>query len=165
MINSRKETAVDIILKVSENSHGNVRSEVFIKVVAYEHGFCQLFRIKIFPRYPEHRRAFLKVFYKSSCLSLITVMKYLNFHSNGSKLESVTWKFIKNRTPSQVFLKEFYYKCRTSILKIASWWLLLRTTLFWKYSWLAAFPRQLQSIFILKFLNYTYFTFLALTSC
>ena len=83
MINSRKETAVDIILKVSENSHGNVRSEVLIKVVAYEHGFCQLFRIKIFPRYPEHRRAFLKVFYKSSCLSLITVMKYLNFHSNG----------------------------------------------------------------------------------
>ena len=33
-INSPKETAVDIVLDVSENSHGNVYSEVFSKVVA-----------------------------------------------------------------------------------------------------------------------------------
>ena len=31
-------------------------------------------------------------------------MKYLNFCSSGSKLESVTCKFTKSRTPSQVFL-------------------------------------------------------------
>ena len=87
-------------------------------------------------------------------------MKYLNLSSSGSKLESVTCKFTKNRTPSQLFFKEFHYKCRTAILKNASWWLLLRTALFWKYSWMAAFQRQLQSIFILKFLNYTYLYFL-----
>ena len=28
------------------------------------------------------------------------VMKYLNFRSSGSKLESVTCKFTRNRTPS-----------------------------------------------------------------
>ena len=87
----------------------------------------------------------LEVFYKSSCSSLInTVMIYLNFRSNGSKLESVTWKFNKNRTPSQVFFKEFHYKSRTSVLKIASWWLLLGTTFFWKFFWMAASQGQLQ---------------------
>ena len=40
--------------------------------------------------------------YKSSYSVLINaVMKYLNFRSNGSKLESVTYKFTKNHTPSQ----------------------------------------------------------------
>ena len=34
-------------------------------------------------------------------------MKYLNFRRSGSKLESITCKFTKNRTPSQLFLKEF----------------------------------------------------------
>ena len=77
-------------------------------------------------------------------------MKYLNLSSSGSKLESVTCKFTKNRSPSQLLFKEFHYKCRTAILKNVSWWLLLRTTSFWKYLWMAAFQRQLQSIFILK---------------
>ena len=92
-------------------------------------------------------------------------MKYLNLSSSGSKLENVTCKFTKNRSPSHLLFKEFHYKCRTAILKNASWWLLLRATLFWKYSWTAAFQRQLQSIFILKILNYKYLTFLTLTSC
>ena len=39
-MNSWIETAVDIVLEVSENSNGNVCSEYLIKVVAYEHGFC-----------------------------------------------------------------------------------------------------------------------------
>ena len=77
------------------------------------------------------------------------MMKYLNICSNGSKLEIVTWKFTKNHTPSQAFFKEFYHKCRTSILKI-SWWLLLRKTLFWKlyfrtlFTWMAGSERQMQ---------------------
>ena len=36
-INSPKETAVDIVLEVSENSHGNVYSEIHSKVVACQH--------------------------------------------------------------------------------------------------------------------------------
>ena len=36
--NSPRETAVDIVLHVSENSHGNVYSEVFSEAVAYKHG-------------------------------------------------------------------------------------------------------------------------------
>ena len=72
------------------------------------------------------------------------VMKCLNFRSGGSKLESVTWKFTKNRNPSQVFFKEFRYNCRTEILKNTFWWLLLGTTLFWKFSWMAASQGQLQ---------------------
>ena len=34
-------------------------------------------------------------------------MKYSNFRSSSSKLESVTCKFTKNCTPSQVFLENF----------------------------------------------------------
>ena len=60
--------------------------------------------------------------------------KGLNFRSSGSKLESVTCTFAKNRTPSQVFFEGFHYKCRTAILKNTSKWLLLGSTLFWKYS-------------------------------
>ena len=39
---------------------------------------------------------------------------------NGLKLESVTCKFAKNRSPSQLLFKEFHYKCGTAILKNAS---------------------------------------------
>ena len=37
-MSSSRETAVDIILDVSENSRSNVCSEVLSKVVAYQHG-------------------------------------------------------------------------------------------------------------------------------
>ena len=37
-INSPKETTVDMVLDVSEKSHGNVFSEVLSKVVAYQYG-------------------------------------------------------------------------------------------------------------------------------
>ena len=38
LINSIRETAVNILLDVSENSHGNVYSEVLSKVGANQHG-------------------------------------------------------------------------------------------------------------------------------
>ena len=85
------------------------------------------------------------MFSKSSRATLINaVMKYLNFRSSASKLESITCKFTKSRTPSEVVFEEFHYKCRTAILKNASRWLLLGTTLFSKYSSMAASQRQLQ---------------------
>ena len=71
-------------------------------------------------------------------------MKYLNFRSSASKLESITYKFTKSCTPSEVVFEEFDYKCMTAILKNASRGLLLGTTLFSKYSSMAAFQRQLQ---------------------
>ena len=69
---------------------------------------------------------------------------YLNFRSSASKLETITCKFTKSRTLSEVFFEEFHYKCRTAILKNASRWLGLGTTLFLKYPSMAAFQRQLQ---------------------
>ena len=127
---------MNIVLKVWENSHGKVCIEFLIKVVAYEYGFSKKFgkiptaksalkfALKLSPTnmgflnysvlkysldFQNTEKSFLEVFYKSSCSSLInTVMKYLNFRSNGSKLESVIWKFTKNRTPSQVFSKNSY---------------------------------------------------------
>ena len=87
-------------------------------------------------------------------------MKYLNLSSSGSKLESgskLVQSLLKIALRHSYFSKNFTV---TATLKNASWWLLLRTALFWKYSWMAAFQRQLQSIFILKFLNYTYLYFL-----
>ena len=63
----------------------------------------------------------LEVFLKSSRSTLINVvMKYLNFHSSTSKLESIKCKFTKRRTPSEVFSGEFHYKWRKAILKNAS---------------------------------------------
>ena len=53
-------------------------------------------------------------------------------------------KFTKSHTPSEVVFEKFHYKCRTAILKNASRWLLLGTTLFSKYSSMAASQRQLQ---------------------
>ena len=54
-------------------------------------------------------------------------MKHRFFYNSGSKLERVKWKFTKICTPSQLFLNEFYHRCRRAILKNISWWLLLRT--------------------------------------
>ena len=91
-------------------------------------------------------------------------MKYLNFSSSGSNVESVTWKLTKNRNPLQVSFKEFRYKCKTEILKNAFWQLLLGSTLFWKFSIMAASQRQLQrDIFILEILSYKYLTFRTVT--
>ena len=114
----------------------------------------------------KHRSSFLEVFCRSCCSALINVvMKYL-FRNSGSKLESVTWKFTKNCTTSQVFFKEFHHSCKTAILKNVSWWLLLRTNLFWKHSCMAPSQKQLHIRLYIHFRNSgTYFTFLTLTSC
>ena len=95
------------------------------------------------------QKSFLGVLHKSSCPALIKAsMKYLNLISSGSKLKSVTSKLPKGCTLSQLFFKNFHYKCRTLISKNASWWLLLlRATLFWKYYWTTAFQRQLHIYF------------------
>ena len=91
------------------------------------------------------QRSFLEVFFKISRATLINAaMKYLNFRSSASKLESITCKFTKSRSPSEVVFEEFHYKCRTAILKNASRWLLLGTTLFSKYSSMDATQIQQQ---------------------
>ena len=40
---------MDIVLDVSENSHGNVYGKVLSKVVAYQHVVYQFFQIKFSP--------------------------------------------------------------------------------------------------------------------
>ena len=103
----------------------------------------------------KHRSSFLEVFCRSCCSALMLWWN-ITFYSfsaeiwQGSKLESVTCKFTKNCTSSQVFFKEFHHRCRTAILKNASWWLLLRTNLFWKHSCTAASQRRRKHIFILE---------------
>ena len=57
-INSPRETAVDIVLDVLENSYNNFYCEVLSKIAAYQHGVCEPFQIKIFPRFSKHKRAF-----------------------------------------------------------------------------------------------------------
>ena len=101
-------------------------------------------RINIFPRFSEHREAFLRCSTKLVVQLINAVMKYLNFRNSASKLKSISCKFTKTRTPSEVVFEEFHCKCRTAILKNASRWLLLGTTLFSKYSSMAASQRQLQ---------------------
>ena len=48
-INSPGETVEDIVLDISENSHGNVYIEVLSKVVAYNMGFVNSSRLKFSP--------------------------------------------------------------------------------------------------------------------
>ena len=131
---------MDIVLYVSKTSHGKVCSEVLSKVVPCQHEICEWFQNKISYRFSEHRRSFLEVLCRISCSLINAVMKYLNFCSSSSKLESVTCRFTKNLLK---FFKEFLHKCRTAILKKAFWWLLLRITLFQTYSWMAASQGQL----------------------
>ena len=56
----QRETAIDVVLDVLENFHGNDCTEIFSKAVAYQHVFCYLFQIKILPRFPENKGAFLR---------------------------------------------------------------------------------------------------------
>ena len=148
---------VDIVLDVSENSYGNIYSMKFsVKLQPTNMEFVNPSRLKFLPDFPQ--KSFLEVIYKSSCSALINA-EYINFCSSGSKLESITYKFTKIVLCHSNFSKNFTFKCRTAILKNASWWLLLMATLFRKISWMAALGNSWKEI-----LSYTNFTFLTLTS-
>ena len=100
-INSPRETAVDVVLDVSENSRGNVYNMKFsVKLQPTNMEFVNPSRLRFSPDFPQ--KSFLELIYKSTSSELINaVMEYINFRSSGSKLESITYKFTKNRTPSQ----------------------------------------------------------------
>ena len=100
-INSPRETAVDIVLDVSENSRGNVYNMKFsVKLQPTNMEFVNPSRLRFSPDFPQ--KSFLELIYKSICSELIdAVMEYINFRSSGSKLENITYNFTKNRTPSQ----------------------------------------------------------------
>ena len=120
-----------------------------VKLLPANMWFVNYSRLKFSPDFQNTEK--LEVFYKSSRSTLINaVMKYLNFRSSASKLESITCKFTKSRTPSEVVFEEFHYKCRTAILKNASRWLVVGTTLFSKYSPMAASQRLLQRYIYLR---------------
>ena len=63
-----------------------------------------------------------------------------------------------------VIFQKLHYNCRTAILKNASSWLLLITTLLWTFSRMISFQRQLQRYIYLEVLSYTFLTFLTVTS-
>ena len=52
------ETAVDIVLDVSENSQGNVCIEVLSKVIAHQHGFVNYSGLKFSPDFRNTKPAF-----------------------------------------------------------------------------------------------------------
>ena len=100
-INSPRETAVNIVLDVSENSRGNVYNMKFsVKLQPTNMEFVNPSRLRFSPDFPQ--KSFLELIYKSASSELINaVMEYINFRSSVSQLESITYKFTKNRTPSQ----------------------------------------------------------------
>ena len=67
---------------------------------------CEIFKNTYFQQHLRttasilHRSSFLEVFYRSCCSGNIA------FPQQDSKFESVTCKFTKNRTPSQVFFSK-----------------------------------------------------------
>ena len=108
---------------------------------------------KVFLIFLEYRGSFWEMLHKSSC-SAKWWDEMSIFCTWGKKHESVTCKFTKNSTPSQVFFKEFDQKLGTATLKNTSWWLLLRTITFSEHSWIAV--SQSQYTFNLKVLTATY---------
>ena len=67
-------------------------------------------------------------------------MKYLNFRSSGSKLESFTWNLTKNLTLSQLFFKQSLLLVQNSNIKKCIFIAASED----KFSWMAASQRQLQ---------------------
>ena len=65
---------MDIVLDVSENSHGNVYSEVLSKVVAYQYGGLLILPDQNFPQIFRARKSFVDVTSKSSCSALINAV-------------------------------------------------------------------------------------------
>ena len=140
--NGNNKNSCGIVLYVSKIPTGTFAVKFSVKLLPAKMRF--VFWIENLSSFSESRSSFLELLWRSSCSLTNAVVKYLNFCSRGSELESVVCKFTKNCIPSQVFLKEFLHKCRTAVLKNASWWLLLRKSLFCKYSWMAASQGQLQ---------------------
>ena len=105
--------------------------------------FSLCFPIKVFPRFSAYRTRFLEVFYL-----VIQQQLMLWWNTQTSAALFQCWRalhanLLKSHSVTGIF-KEFLHKCRTAILKNATWWLLLRTTLFWIYFWMAPSQRQLQ---------------------
>ena len=86
----------------------------------YSRSFPQL----ISSSFSEHWSSFQEVFHKSSCSAKWCDETQL-FCTSGQNQESVTCKFTKNWTLSQVFFKELNLIFRTALLINTSWWLLL----------------------------------------
>ena len=93
------------------------------------------------------------------------VMKYFNFCSSGSKLESVTWSLLKIAIFHRCFSKNF------AISAEQRYWKMYFHGCFWEQLYFGNFPECLllkdscKDIFILEILSYKYFTFLTVTSC
>ena len=102
LINSPRETAVDIVLHISEDPHGHWT-----------------------------QKRFLEVNYKSSCSALINaVMKYLNFHSSGSELKSRFYSgLLKIALHHKIFSENFTISAKQWYWKVhpdgCFWWQLI----------------------------------------
>ena len=130
-----------------------------IQVLSSE--ICKIFKNTYFEEHVQttaskHRSSFLEVFCRSFCSALINVLIKYSFSA-----AVVQWwralhaSLLKIALHHRYFSKN-YHRCRTAILKNASWWLLLMSNLFWKHSCMAASQRQLQTY--IHFRNsYTYF--------
>ena len=111
--------------------------------------FVNYFGLKFSPDFQNTEKLSRGVLQKQS-FNINAVTKYLNFRSSAAKLESITCKYTKIRTPSEVVFEEFHNKSRTAILKNASRRLLLGTTLFSKYSSMAASQKTTAKINLLQ---------------
>ena len=80
--------------------------------------------------------------YKSNCSAFITaVMKYLNFHSSGSKLESVTCKF--TQIYMQIALRHCSFSKNFTISAKQRYWKMDPDGCFWWKLYSGNFPEWL----------------------
>ena len=124
-----------------EISTGTPALKFSVKLLPANMSFVNYSGLKLSPDFQNTGK--LEVFYKSSLSTLMLWWNIWTFAA-GLKVGDHYSKITKSCTPLKLFFEEFHYKCRTATLKNASRWLLLGTTLFSKYSSMAAFQRQLQ---------------------
>ena len=107
---------------------------------------------------------------QESCSALINaVMKYLNFCSSGSKLETITCKF--TQVYMQITLRHSKFSNNFTISAKQKYWKMDLDGCFWWKRYSKNFPEWLllkdscKDTFILEIITYKYFTFLNVTSC
>ena len=131
---------------------------------------CEIFKNIYFEEHlrttaSKHRSSFLDVFCRR-CRSALMLWWNIAFLKYNFLIELFCRNMVEFKVGEcymQIY-KELHFitgifqrisRCRTAILKNASWWLLPRTNLFWKHSYMATSQSNCKHIFILEIFTHT----------
>ena len=135
-----------------------------VKLLPTDMGFVNSSRLKFSPDF-QNTEELSRGDLQKKLFSINAVMKYLNFSSSASKLESVTCRF------TQIALHHSNFSKNVTIIAEQRYWKIHPDGVFWWQLYFGKFPEGLllkdgcKDIFIIEILSYTYFAYLTVTSC